>query len=153
MKEVTTGKTGFIAGSFDLGPHAGHMMMLKECADNCDYLIVGLHIDPSCERQEKNKPVESVYERYIKLVGCKYVQKVIPYETEADLYLMLSNEKPNIRFLGEDYRNKDYTGKDLKGIAIHLIDRKHGLSSSGLRERIRGEIKKPTPLFDKASLV
>jgi glycerol-3-phosphate cytidylyltransferase len=151
---VQDGKIGFIAGAFDLGPHAGHMMMLKECADNCDYLIVGLHIDPSIERKEKNKPVESAYERYIKLTGCKFVQKVIPYETEDDLYLMLINEKPHVRFLGEDYRSKPYTGKNIEGIAIHFIDRKHGFSSSGLRARIRGEhLPKPTPIFENATHV
>lgn len=129
-------KIGFIAGSFDLGPHAGHMMMLKECADNCDFLVVGLHIDPSIERSEKNKPVESTYERFIKLSGCKYIDRVIPYELENDLYLMLINEKPNIRFLGEDYKDKDFNGKNLASIKIHYIDRNHGLSSSGLRNRI-----------------
>lgn len=133
-------KIGFIAGAFDLGPHAGHMMMLKECADNCDFLIVGLHINPSIERKEKNNPVESAYERYIKLSGCKYISKVIPYETENDLYLMLINEKPNIRFLGEDYKNKGFTGKNLSEIAIHYIDRKHNLSSSGLRGRIQSQL-------------
>lgn len=130
-------KIGFIAGAFDLGPHAGHMMMLKECADNCDFLIVGLHIDPSLQRKNKNKPVESAYERFIKLSGCRYIDKVIPYESEDDLYLMLINEKPNIRFLGDDYKNKDYTGKDLMDIAIHYVDRTHGFSSSGLREKIK----------------
>lgn len=147
-------KTGFIAGAFDLGPHAGHMMMLKECADNCDFLIVGLHINPATERNEKNKPVESAYERYIKLSGCKYIQKVIPYETEDDLYLMLINEKPKIRFLGEDYRKKEFTGKNLTEIEIHYIDRKHGFSSSGLRQRIRGEnVVTPKNIFEKAALV
>lgn len=134
-------KTGFIAGAFDLGPHAGHMMMLKECSDSCDFLIVGLHIDPSMERREKNKPVESAYERFIKLAGCRYIDKVIPYETENDLYLMLINEKPTIRFLGEDYRDRHFTGKDLPNIRIHYIDRTHGFSSSGLREKIRNQIR------------
>ncbi len=154
MEMTSKTKKGFIAGAFDLGPHAGHMMMLKECADNCDYLIVGLHIDPSKERGEKNKPVESAYERYIKLSGCKYISKVIPYETEDDLYLMLINERPHIRFLGEDYRNKDYTGKNISDIPIHFIDRKHGFSSSGLRDRIRGNVPpKPKSIFEKAALV
>lgn len=135
-------KIGFIAGAFDLGPHAGHMMMLKECSDNCDFLIVGLHIDPSKERKEKNKPVESVYERFIKLAGCRYIDKVVPYEMEDDLNLMLINEKPDIRFLGEDYRDKDFTGKNLVSIKIHYIDRNHGLSSSGLRNRINSRLVK-----------
>ena len=130
-------KTGFIAGAFDLGPHAGHMMMLKECADNCEYLIVGLHIDPSVERQEKNKPVESAYERFIKLSGCRFIDKIVPYESEEDLYLMLINEKPHVRFLGDDYKEKHYTGKGIAGIEIHYIDRTHGFSSSGLREKIK----------------
>ena len=134
-------KIGFIAGAFDLGPHAGHMMMLKECADNCDFLIVGLHINPAMERKEKNKPVESAYERFIKLSGCKYIDKVIPYETENDLYLMIVNEKPTIRFLGEDYKDKNFTGKDLSYIKIHYIDRNHGFSSSGLRGRIRNQFE------------
>lgn len=139
--EPSTKKVGFIAGAFDLGPHAGHMMMLKECSDNCDFLTVALHIDPSIERREKNKPVESAYERFIKLAGCRYVDKVIPYETESDLYLMLINEKPAVRFLGEDYRDRPFTGKDIASIRIHYIDRNHGFSSSGLREKIRNQAR------------
>lgn len=135
-------KIGFIAGAFDLGPHAGHMMMLKECSDNCDFLIVGLHVDPSMERREKNKPVESTYERFIKLAGCRYVDKVIPYETENDLYLMLINEKPVVRFLGNDYRDRHFTGKEIPGIRIHFIDRNHGFSSSGLRDKIRNQVRR-----------
>lgn len=137
---------GFIAGAFDLGPHAGHMMMLKECADNCDFLIIGLHTDPSLERSQKNAPVESVYERFIKLSGCRYVDKVIPYETENDLYLMLINEKPDVRFLGDDYKDRDFTGKNVTDIMIHYIDRKHGFSSSGLREKIRNQEKRENVL-------
>lgn len=136
-------KTGFIAGAFDLGPHAGHMMMLKECADRCEYLIIGLHIDPSTERREKNKPVESAYERFIKLSGCRYISKVIPYETEQDLYLMLINERPTVRFLGDDYRDKDFTGKGISGIDIYFIDRTHNFSSSGLREKIKLQFALP----------
>lgn len=139
MSELTAiKKIGFIASAFDLGPHAGHMMMLKECRNNCDFLIVGLHVDPSKERKEKNKPVESAYERFIKLSGCKYIDRIIPYEFEDDLVLMLINEKPTVRFLGEDYREKDFTGKNLTDIKIHYIDRNHNFSSSGLRKRING---------------
>lgn len=140
-------RIGFIAGAFDLGPHAGHMMMLKECSDNCDFLLVGLHIDPSHERKEKNRPVESTYERYIKLSGCKYIDRVVPYETEEDLFLMLINEKPNVRFLGDDYRDKEFTGKKLSAIKIHYIDRNHGFSSSGLRKRITSLSEKTVASF------
>lgn len=96
---------GFVAGAFDL-LHAGHVHLLKECKKNCIKLIVGLQIDPSVDRDNKNKPIESVLERQIKLLGCKYVDEVVVYETDADLELILINKDIDIRFLGSDYMEK-----------------------------------------------
>lgn len=94
---------GFTCGAFDLC-HAGHLMLLEEAKRNCDILTVGLHSDPSRERKEKNKPIESVYERTIRLYACLYVDRVIVYETEADLNSLLSQMRPDIRFVGDDYK-------------------------------------------------
>ena len=117
--------------------HAGHIRMIEECKKHCDYLIVGLICDPS-DRKEKNKPIESVYERYSR---CKGVDKVVPLENEADLKLFLEMSfDVDIRFVGSDYYDKDFTGKDVcerKGIQIYYNDRQHGLSSTSLRERVK----------------
>ena len=95
-------KTGIVFGSWDL-LNIGHINLFKEAKKKCDYLIVGLQIDPHIERKNKNKPVESIFERQIKLFGCKYVDSVIVYETETDLPLILKYFKPDVRFLGSDY--------------------------------------------------
>jgi glycerol-3-phosphate cytidylyltransferase len=130
---------GFTCGAFDLF-HAGHNIFLKDCKKNCDTLIVGLHTDPTIDRSEKNKPIQTVYERYIQLDNCKWVDKIIPYDTELDLLNLISTNKIDIRFLGEDYLNKKFTGDDLcveLGIEIVLLKRNHTYSSSELRERIK----------------
>lgn len=129
-------RIGFTASCFDLGPHAGHMVMLKEARENCDYLIVALQIDPSMDRPTKNKPVQTVSERYLTLKGCRWVDEIIPYQTEEELIQLLQLVNPDIRFLGEDYIDKDFTGKDL-GIALYYCKRKHSVSSSGLRKKIK----------------
>lgn len=128
-------KRGFTCGSMDL-LHAGHVLMLKECREQCDYLIVGLQTDPTIDRPEKNKPVESLEERRIRLEGCKYVDEIIIYETEADLYKLLQELKPDIRFVGVDHKGKPFTGDDLP-IRIVWNSREHKFSSSSLRERIK----------------
>ena len=138
-------KIGFTCSTFDLF-HAGHVAMLKECKQNCDYLIVGLQTDPSIDRQEKNKPVQSIVERYVQLSACKYVDEIVPYETEKDLldYLKLHERTINIRFVGEEYMDKDFTGRELTStfgddnkMIIYYNRRSHDFSSSELRKRIQ----------------
>ena len=125
---------GFIAGAHDL-LHAGHLATLEEAKSQCDYLIVGLHSDPTIDRPQKNRPVQTVYERFVQLKGCKFVDEIIPYDTEEDLVNMLQMVKPDVRFLGEDYRGQPFTGSEL-AIKIIYTSRRHNFSSSGLRKRI-----------------
>ena len=127
-------KIGFTCGAFDL-LHAGHVVMLKEARENCDHLIVGLQTDPTIDRQEKNTPVQSVYERFTQLTAIKYVDEVIPYDTERSLIDLLESTPINIRFIGEDYIDKSFTGDDLP-IKIYYNNRKHSFSSSGLRRSV-----------------
>ena len=129
-----TTKIGFTCGAFDL-LHAGHVVMLKEARENCEHLIVGLQTDPSIDRQEKNQPVQSVYERFTQLSAIKYVDEVIPYDTERSLIDLLESTPINVRFIGEDYIDKSFTGDELP-IKIHYTNRKHSFSSSGLRQRV-----------------
>ncbi len=126
--------TGFTCGALDL-LHAGHVIMLKECKAQCDFLIVGLQTDPSIDRPEKHKPAETVEERMIRLQGCKYVDKIVVYDTEADLYNILKELKPDVRFVGEDHKGQPFTGDDLP-IEIIWNSRTHNHSSSNLRERV-----------------
>ena len=133
---------GITFSSFDLF-HSGHVAMLKEARANCDYLMVGLQTDPTLDRPEKNKPIQSVFERYVQLEGCKYIDEIIPYATEQDLLDILLTYDINKRFIGEEYRTKDFTGKQLcvdKSIEIYYNKRQHSFSTSGLRKRI-GEAK------------
>jgi len=125
---------GFTCGAFDL-LHPGHILMLQEISDQCDYLIVGLQSDPSIDRSEKNKPIETIDERLIRLEACKYVDEIIIYNTEADLYKLLKELKPDVRFLGADWQGKHFTGDDLP-IKVIFNSRGHGYSSSNLRKRI-----------------
>ena len=126
---------GFVAGTFDL-LNLGHIYLLRECKKYCDELIVGLHIDPSKERKEKNKPIESLVERGYKLRSCVYVDKIMPYETESDLELLFFYLKPDIRFLGSDYvdNKKHITGKSL--IPIKYI-KSLGIHTSDIRRRVK----------------
>src|ERR1035437_9358320 len=103
---------GFTAGAFDL-LHAGHILMFKEIRAQCDFLVVGLQTDPTTDRPEKNKPIETIEERKIKLEGCKYIDQIILYNTEADLYNLLKKLKPDVRFLGADWKDKHFTGENL----------------------------------------
>jgi len=125
---------GFTASSFDL-MHAGHIVMLQECKTLCDYLIVGLLTDPTLDRPEtKNKPIQSIFERYVQVASCQYVDEVIPFESEKDLEDMILTINPDIRVCGEEYKNKEHTGKGLCN--IHYNKRRHSFSTSELRERI-----------------
>jgi glycerol-3-phosphate cytidylyltransferase len=131
-------KIGFTCSAFDL-LHAGHVLMLKEARQHCEYLIVGLQTDPSLDRPEKNKPVQSLVERKIQLEGCRYVDEVVVYQTEKELEELLTVLPINVRFLGADYRDRDFTGRQVceqRGIEIYYNSRDHGYSSSGLRKRI-----------------
>ena len=130
--------TGITFSSFDLF-HSGHVAMLKEAKANCDFLIVGLQTDPTIDRPEKNKPIQSVFERYVQLEGCKYIDEIIPYATEQDIIDILLTYQITTRFIGEEYRSKEYTGKELcvdKGIEIYYNKRQHSFSTSELRKRI-----------------
>lgn len=128
-------KVGIVASCFDLF-HAGHILMLFEAKHNCDRLVVALQSDPTIDRPEKNKPIQGLFERFVQVEACEFVDQVIPYDTEADLYNLLAGYDWDIRFLGDDYRGRtDYTGYDLN-IPIHYCSRKHGYSSSALRAKI-----------------
>ena len=127
-------KVGFTCSCFDLF-HAGHIMMLKEAKSVCDYLIVGLQTDPTIDRPEKNKPVQSVVERFIQLEACKYVDEIVVYATEKELVDVLLSYKINVRFVGEEYADKEFTGKNL-GHEIHYNSRKHSFSTTELRGRV-----------------
>jgi glycerol-3-phosphate cytidylyltransferase len=126
---------GFTCGAFDL-LHAGHVVMLKEARKNCDKLVVGLQTDPSIDRQDKNKPIQSVYERYVQLSGVKFVDEIIPYDTEQSLVDLLQSQEIDIRFIGEDYRDREFTGSDLP-IEVFYTSRQHSFSSSSLRNKIK----------------
>lgn len=134
---------GITFSTFDLF-HAGHVKMLEEAKGECDYLIVGLQLDPSIDRKEKNKPVQSIIERYIQVSSCKYVDEVVPYIYEKDLDEILRSFKIDVRIVGEEYKDKDFTGKDYckqSGIRLYYNRRDHDFSSSGLRKRITNKLK------------
>lgn len=131
-------KIGITFSCFDL-LHAGHVVMLREAKSQCDYLIVGLQTDPTIDRPEKNKPVQSLVERYVQLSAVKYVDEIICYETEKDLVDILQMYDINVKIMGEEYRNKDFTGKDVcksRGIQLYFNKRDHRFSSTDLRKRI-----------------
>lgn len=132
-------KVGFTCSTFDL-LHAGHVQMLRNAKDQCDYLIVGLQTDPTIDRPDtKNKPVQTLVERYTQLRAVSYVDEIIPYETEADLEDILSLYNLDIQILGDEYRDKDFTGKDIgrkRGIEYYFNERSHRFSSSDLRKRV-----------------
>ena len=125
---------GFTCGAMDL-LHAGHVLMLKECRSKCDYLVVGLQTDPSLDRPRKHRPIETLRERQIRLEGSKYVDKILIYKTEKGLYALLQKLKPDVRFVGADWRGKHFTGDNLP-IKIIFNSRGHNFSSTNLRDRI-----------------
>ena len=130
-------KTGFIASSFDI-MHPGYTLMLKECRDNCNYLVAGLHENPVWERQEKNSPIMSLHERFLMLKSIRYIDEIAPYKNESELLNLLKFYKPDVRFLGSDY--KEVTPLKITGYKlcrnIHYIDRFHDYSSSVIRKNI-----------------
>lgn len=138
-------KVGITFSTFDLF-HAGHVKMLEEAKRQCDYLIVGLQLDPSLDRPKKNSPSQSIIERYIQLKGSKHIDEVVPYVSEQDLEDILRSFKIDIRIIGNEYKDKNFTGKDYckqSGIEIYYNSRDHRFSSSGLRAQVKeSEIKK-----------
>ena len=131
-------KVGFTCSTFDL-LHAGHVHMLRDAKSVCDYLIVGLQTDPTIDRKEKNKPIQSIVERYVQLQAVKYVDEIITYSTEKDLEDILNMYKLDVRIMGEEYRDKDFTGKDIcqkRGIQFYFNKRDHRFSTTDLRSRV-----------------
>ena len=131
-------KKGITFGAFDLF-HAGHVLMLEEAKTVCDYLIVCIQSDPSLDRKEKNKPVQSIIEREIQVSGCRFVDEVIIYDTEQDLLNIIVQVNWDVRIIGEEYKNKDFTGRDLTLEKCHFNKRPHTFSSTELRARISKE--------------
>jgi len=128
-------KVGFTCSTFDLF-HAGHVMMLKEAKTQCDYLIVGLMIDPTVDRPgTKNKPVQTVLERFIQVKACSYVDEIIPYGTEKELMDILTSYPIDVRIVGEEYRDKQFTGFNLP-ISVYFNSRQHSFSTTELRQRV-----------------
>ena len=133
-KNIEDVRIGLTASTFDLF-HAGHTVMLMEAKQQCDYLIVGLLVDPTKDRSDtKNKPIQSLFERYLQVAACKYVDEIIPFETENDLVDMILTINPDVRIVGEEYQHTDHTGKGL--CHIYYNKRRHSFSTSELRERI-----------------
>jgi glycerol-3-phosphate cytidylyltransferase len=134
-------KVGFTCSTFDL-LHAGHVMMLREAKTICDYLIVALQTDPAIDRPEKNKPVQTLVERYIQLQAVKFVDEIVPYQTEQDLEDILNMFHIDVRILGEEYKNGKFTGRAIcakRGIELYYNKRDHRFSSSDLRKRVLNE--------------
>jgi glycerol-3-phosphate cytidylyltransferase len=127
-------KTGIVASAFDLF-HAGHILMLKEARTQCNYLIAALQTDPTIDRPSKNKPIQSVFERFVQLEACKYVDEIVVYDTEKDLVDLLKSYPINVRILGEEYRGTQFTGHEL-GIDCYFNTRRHSFSTTELRNRI-----------------
>mgnify|MGYP000538752203 CR=1 FL=1 len=129
---------GFTCSTFDL-LHAGHIQMLREAKEQCDYLICGLQVDPSIDRKEKNAPIQTVVERYTQLKAISYVDEIIPYGTEEDLEDILNMYSIDIRILGEEYRDGKFTGRAIcakRDIELYFNKRDHRFSTSGLRNRV-----------------
>ena len=136
--ESNSKRVGITFSAFDL-LHAGHIKMLEEAKRQCDYLIVGLQTDPTLDRPEKNRPAQTVVERYIQLKGCKFVDEIVPYATEQDLEDILRAFKIDVRIVGDEYKEQDFTGRlycEAKGIELYFNTRDHRFSSSGLRREV-----------------
>ena len=132
-------KIGFTCSTFDL-LHAGHIQMLRDAKEQCDYLICGLQVDPSIDRPEKNSPVQTIVERFTQLNAVSYVDEIIPYQTEKDLEDILNMLHIDVRILGEEYKNKTFTGRAIcakRGIELFFNKREHRFSSSDLRDRVK----------------
>lgn len=131
-------KIGFTCSTFDL-LHAGHIQMLRDAKSQCDYLICGLQVDPSIDRLEKNAPIQTLVERYTQLKSVQYVDEIIPYETELDLKDILEMYHIDVRILGDEYRNLEFTGKEIcqrRNIDLFFNKRDHRFSTSDLRRRV-----------------
>ena len=133
-------KKGITFGTFDLF-HAGHVLMLQEARTVCDYLIVCIQIDPSIDRPEKNSPVQSIVERQIQVSACKYVDEIVVYSTETDVVEILKSVEWDVRILGDEYRDKPFTGRDETIDRCYFNRRPHEFSSSSLRLRVVEESK------------
>lgn len=131
---------GFTCGAFDL-LHAGHALMLAEAREQCDHLIVAVQSDPSLDRPEKNSPVQSYEERLTMVESIRWVDDVICYDTEQDLYRLLVELSPDVRIVGADWRGKEFTGHDLD-INVYFNSRDHGWSTSDLRARVHAAEEK-----------
>lgn len=132
-------RIGFTCSTFDL-LHAGHIQMLRDAKEQCDYLICGLQIDPSIDRPEKNSPVQTIVERHTQLSAVRYVDEIIPYQTETDLEDILNMLHIDVRILGEEYKNGKFTGRAIcakRGIELFFNKREHRFSSSDLRNRVK----------------
>tara|TARA_B110000977_G_scaffold12072_1_gene15464 strand:- start:275 stop:688 length:414 start_codon:yes stop_codon:yes gene_type:complete len=132
-------KYGITFSTFDL-LHAGHVQMLREAKEQCDYLICGLQMDPSIDRTDKNSPVQTVVERYTQLNAIQYVDEIIPYNNEKDVEDILTMYHIDVRILGEEYKELDFTGKDIckkRGISLYFNKREHRFSTSDLRKRVK----------------
>lgn len=143
MKKQKDNIIGFTCGAFDL-THAGHFIMFKEVKKQCDYLIVGLQLDPSVDRSDKHKPIQPFKERKIQLQACKYIDEIVTYKTEKGLFSLLKKIKPDIRFMGIDWKNKpNYSRDRLPEMKVIYNSRDHGYSTSKLRKRVSdGEINR-----------
>tara|TARA_B100002019_G_C20919767_1_gene426963 strand:- start:103 stop:516 length:414 start_codon:yes stop_codon:yes gene_type:complete len=132
-------KVGITFSTFDL-LHAGHVAMLREAKSKCDYLIVGLQSDPTIDRPDtKNKPIQTMFERYLQLKAVEYVNEVVPYQTESDVIDILQTLPIDVRILGKEYKEKDFTGKDIcnqRGIELYFNTRDHRFSTTDLRKRV-----------------
>ena len=129
---------GLTASTFDL-LHAGHIAMLREAKGQCDYLICALQIDPNIDRETKNKPIQTIVERYTQLAAVKYVDEIVVYATEQDLEDILEMYPINVRILGEEYKDKDFTGREIckrRNISLYFNKRDHRFSTSDLRKRV-----------------
>ena len=138
MDKFNNKTIGFTCSTFDL-LHAGHVAMLREAKSQCDYLIVGLQVDPSIDRDGKNSPVQTIVERQAQLSAIKYVDEVLVYNTESDLLDILNMYPIDVRILGEEYREQHFTGKNecrKRGIQLHFNKRDHRFSTSDLRTRV-----------------
>ena len=132
-------KVGFTCSCFDL-LHAGHILMLKECKDICDFLIVALQTDPSIDRESKSKPIQSLFERYLQIDAVKYVDEICIYETEEDLLQLLRYKISDIRFIGEDWRDKPFTGRAFSKLSGEIFyNMRYGYSTTDLKERVINE--------------
>ena len=134
-------RIGFTASAFDL-LHPGHVMMLEEAKEHCDWLICGLHVDPSIQRKEKSAPMQSLIERYTQLAAVKHVDQIVPYQFESELLDIMALYRVSVRIVGEEYRGTDFTGKtycNAAGVKIVYNSRKHTFSSTAMRSKLKGE--------------